>query len=126
MNPIELATAIDLYNAARNARLAQQKIVDGMEVIENQQKAEVIAALKSGELTAAGGKTAIAKLVIKNEPAVKDWEATYAYIHEHKYWDLLYRRVNAAAVKARWDLGVVVPGVESYPVESLSLSQIKE
>ena len=126
MTLVELATVIDLYNHARATRLASQKVVDDMETTEKKLKADLIAALKEGELTAAGGKTAIAKLVIKNEPALKSIDDLYRHIRDTGEFDLLYRRVNNTAVKARWDLGVVVPGVESYPVESLSLSQIKE
>jgi hypothetical protein len=124
MSPNDIAVLIDIYNKARHDRLDEQKKVDALEVQEKKWKAELIATLKEAELTAAGGKTAIAKLVIKNEPAVKSIDDLYRHIRETGEFDLLYRRVNNAAVKARWDQGVVVPGVESYPVESLSLSQI--
>jgi hypothetical protein len=126
MNLVEIGILIDTYNAARVHRLAEQKNVDLLEVEEKGLKAELIAALKEGEITAAGGKTAIAKLVIRNEPAVKSIDDLYRHIRETGHFDLLYRRINTLAVKQRWDQGVVVPGVESYPVESLSLSQIKE
>jgi len=39
---------------------------------------------------------------------------------------LLFRRINAAAVKERWENTVLVPGVAAFPVEKLSITKAKE
>jgi len=120
-----LAVLVDAYNLKRIERLALKKEVDALEKQEQEVKALLIQALKNAGATAHGGKTAIVKLVTKNEPTAGDWDKLYAHIRSTGEFELLYRRINPASIKERKDLGVEVPGIEWFPTESLSLSQIK-
>lgn len=47
-------------------------------------------------------------------PAVKDWDALYAYIHKHKAYYLLERRVGVTAFREILETGKALPGVESF------------
>ena len=120
-----LPDLVDLYNEARTVRLAAAKAVAAMEAEEQELKAQLIAAFKAEGSTASGGKTAIAKLVVNQEPSAGNWDSLYAHIRQTGEFELLYRRINPASIKERKDVGVDVPGIAWFPVESLSLSQIK-
>ena len=122
---MNLPDLVDSYNASRFARLALAKEVAALEAEEHRLKAELIAAFKAEGSTASGGKTAVAKLVIKQEPTAGNWDSLYAHIRSTGEFELLYRRINPASIKERKDVGVDVPGIEWFPIESLSLSQIK-
>jgi len=122
---VQAAILADDYNAARHLRLAEQKRVDALEVEEKRLKDSLIQTLKAAEATSVGGKTAIVRLVIKNEPQASDMDALYAHIRATGEFELLYRRINPASIKERKDVGVDVPGISWFPVETLSLSQVK-
>lgn len=122
---MSLPALVDEYNAKRTERLAISKQVTALEAQEAELKAKLIAQFKAEGSTASGGKTAIAKLVIKQEPTAGNWDSLYAHIRTTGEFELLYRRINPASIKERKDQGVDVPGIEWFPVESLSLSQIK-
>lgn len=56
----------------------------------------------------------------KMKPHVQEWPKFYAYILEHQDFSLLERRPAAKAITERWDDNQVVPGVEKFPVYTLS------
>lgn len=116
---------VDRYNEQRTERLSLQKEVEKLEAAEKELKKQLIDLLKTAGASSVGGKTAIVRLIVKNEPSVKDWDSLYAHIRATGEFELLYRRANPAPIKERKDVGVDVPGIEWFPVESLSLSQIK-
>lgn len=120
-----LSEKVDAYNVKRFERLALKKQVEILEAQEQELKTELIADLKASGSTASGGKTAVARLVVKQEPSAGNWDALYAHIRNTGEFELLYRRINPASIKERKDVGVDVPGIEWFPVETLSLSQIK-
>lgn len=47
-------------------------------------------------------------------PSVKDWDALYGYIHRHKAYYLLERRVGVTAFRELLEAGKNVPGVETF------------
>jgi hypothetical protein len=59
----------------------------------------------------------------KNKPHVQEWPKFYAFILEHEDFSLLERRPSAKAITERWDDNQVVPGVEKFPVYTLSKSR---
>ena len=59
------------------------------------------------------------------EPMVKVWSSVYEYILETKDFSLLEKRIGKAAVKERWENGVIVPGVEKFAVYKLHESEVK-
>lgn len=56
----------------------------------------------------------------KYKPHVQKWDDFYAFILETQDFSLLERRPSAKAVTERWDDNQVVPGVEKFPIWSLS------
>jgi len=122
---VQAAILADDYNAARHERLAFQKNTDALEVKEKALKVKLIETLKAAQATSVGGNTAIVRLVIKNEPQASDMDALYAHIRATGEFELLYRRINPVSIKERKDVGVDVPGISWFSVETLSLSQVK-
>lgn len=51
---------------------------------------------------------------------VTDWDATYAYIHEHEAFHLLQRRLANAAYAEILEGGDTLPGVEPFEKRSLN------
>lgn len=54
-------------------------------------------------------------------PHVMDWDAYWGFILSTKDFSLLERRPGKSACQERWDAGVVIPGVEKYPVYKLTV-----
>lgn len=119
----KLGELIDEVHAARAKRLEAQQAVDDMKSHEEKLKKEIILLLKDAAAEGATGSTANARITKKVVPAVKDWAALYQYIQSTQAWDMLDKRCNAAAFRARLDDGVEVPGVEAYEVEDLSITR---
>lgn len=54
-------------------------------------------------------------------PAVKDWEALYAFIHEHHAYHLLQRRAASAAWRELYESGTEIPGTEPFTQVKLNI-----
>lgn len=120
-----LAALADAWQSKRQERLALQKQVDALQKEENDFKAQLIQGLQAATIRAIGGALGTATLTRKREPAMADWDTLYAHIQATGEFDLMYRRVNAAAVKERWEHGVEVPGVQAIEITDLSWSKAK-
>jgi tagatose-1,6-bisphosphate aldolase non-catalytic subunit AgaZ/GatZ len=121
----ELSKLCDAYQTLRAVRLSQEKAAEATKKEENKAKEEIITELRETEVPVIGGTTHNFERVVKDEPQADDWDEIYAYIYEHKAWELLHKRLGTAAVKERWDAGEEIPGVGAYPVESLSVTKHK-
>lgn len=121
MTPEEFADLADGYFALRQHRLRLQKEVDAVEEDEKKLKQQILDTFRDTQSTAIGGKLVEISVVEKVEPTVEDYDALYKHVQATGEFDLLYRRVNAAAVKERWQLHEKVPGVVGFPVQSLSM-----
>ena len=120
-----LAEKVDKYYTLREARLARQKEADALQEAETELKEDLIRQISKSDASGVAGKIARVSVVTKREPAIKDFEVFMAYVSRRKAWDLLQRRVSAAAIKARWEDGKEIPGIEAFPVVGLSLSKLK-
>lgn len=113
------------WRGARAARLEAQKKVDLLEVDEKALKAKVIALLSKQKNKAVSNGKRLFQLKTTEEPSIQDWPTLYKHIQKTGAFELLYKRVNNAAVKERWEIGEKVPGVGSIPVETLSDTEVK-
>jgi hypothetical protein len=116
-----LQQLIDNWGAARIARLAQQKVVDALEVSEKKLKAQVIAQMIEAKQTSTGGQKYGANYTRKEKPTTGDWSKLYAYIKENDAFDLLQKRLTETAVAARWEDGIEIPGVVKFPVDDITM-----
>lgn len=118
----ELAALVDSYAGLRKRKAELNKLVDEVASEAEQIKTLLIAALNAQGLSSLGGHIASVSLKSKTVPRVTDWPAVYAYVRGTGEFDLLHRRLNETAVRARWDSTVDIPGVEPTIVNDLSVS----
>jgi hypothetical protein len=119
-----LADKVDQYYSLREARLAMQHEVEDLQKQETELKNYLIDNISKADATGVSGKLARVTVVSKPVPQVKDWDAFWKYVVRRKAFDLVQRRLSDTAVKLRWEDGQVIPGVESFPVISLSLNKV--
>lgn len=118
---LTLQQPIDNWGAARIARLAQQKVVDALEVEEKKLKAKVIQAMIDAKQTSTGGQRYGANYSRKEKPTAGDWSKIYKWIAENDAFDLLQKRLTEKAVEARWEDGIEIPGVVKFPVDDVTM-----
>jgi hypothetical protein len=124
MSPEQLGRLVDDYYRKRENRLALQREVDKLDKDEKELKKLIIEQLRLEKISSIGGLQKRATLQIKNKPSVTSWPNLYSHIQKTGEFDLLQRRLTETAVAVRWEDKIVIPGVEAFPVEDLSLSNI--
>ncbi len=122
--PKALGACADRLYELKEARLVVQKQADAIEQEEKALKAHLIDTLPKSKAEGVSGTVANVKIVRKEVPQVKDYEAFYAHVKKTGSFDLLQRRLNDAAVKERLDAGKVIPGVEVFTAVSVSLTKV--
>lgn len=122
---MDLADMGDMYWQTREQRLKMKKEVDEVELREKQLLARILERMERLHLTAIGGKVVTLVLKTTYEPQITDWPTFYSYVQETGEFDLLYRRINPASIKQRWESDVQVPGVAKFPVTKLAKSGVK-
>jgi len=118
-----LPDLIDNYIATRDRRLALDKQANDLKEQEEDLKKIIVSKFREGFITAQGAKNGIVKMKRSLEPVATDWSLIYDYIQDHDAFDLLHKRLTTTAVKARWDDGVSIPGVDSTEIFTLSVSK---
>lgn len=122
--PKEMGKCADMLYQLREKRLAGQKQVDAVEAEEKALKEYIINTLPKSEASGVAGAIARVSVQTKQVPQVKDWGAFYKFIKKTDGFDLLNRALNKAAVEARYEAGKKVPGVEDFPVVSVSCVKV--
>lgn len=122
--PKTLGACVDRLYELRDKRLKQSKVVEALEKEEKALKEHLIQNISKADSSGVSGKKAKVTIQTKAQPSVKDWDAFYKYIARTKSFELLQRRVNAAAVTERWENGKTLPGVDKFNVVSVSLTKL--
>lgn len=118
-----LSSLIDAFGAARDERLAADKVAEKLKEKEGLLKEVIIQELRASESSGSSGKAFGVNLKKKDKIVSNDWLAFYAYIKEHDAFDLLHKRITESAVQLRLDDGQTVPGIELFPVYDLTISR---
>lgn len=121
--PKTLGACVDKLYSMRQQRLVVQAKVETMKSEESALQDHVLNNFKKDEVEGAKGKLASASITRTTVANVTDWEAFYKYIKKNEAWDMLQRRVNDSAYRARLEESVVVPGVEAFGVVKLSITK---
>lgn len=122
--PKAMGACADRLYILRQERLAAQKKVADMEAEEKALKAYIIDNLPKSEASGVSGKVARVTVVTKVIPQVEDWNEFWSKFNKKRDMDLLQRRVNDAAVKARWEAGKEVPGVGHFNSVTISMNKV--
>ena len=123
MDLAELTKKVDLFCTIRNQRLDADKEAAALKKQETELKDEIIAHMEESGSYNAGGHVGAVERHVKPKASIKNWPEVYEFIKEHDAFDILYRRVNEKAITDRQELGEVVPGIEWFPVSTLSVSK---
>lgn len=122
--PKSLAKCADLYAQTRDARLDLQKDVDVLEADEKALKAYLLDMLPRSDMQGVAGTYARVERKVTQEPTIVDKAKLYKYIKKNDAFDLLYSKLNATAVRQRWEANKKIDGVGTFPVEKLSLHKL--
>jgi hypothetical protein len=121
--PKTLGACVDMLYKMREERLAHQKLVDEAKGKEEAIKQHILHNLAKQGGEKFGGKVATATISRRICAEVQDWDALHAWVAKTNSWDMLQKRVNDTAFRARLEENVVVPGVEPYEVVSINLAK---
>jgi hypothetical protein len=125
MSMNELGALVDSYDGMRSRKTALTREIDELSTEIARARKLIIAALEFQGVTSIGGTMARCAIVHKTVPQVVAWDELYQHIMRTGEFDLLHRRVGEAAVKARWESGVDVPGISAVDVNDLSVTRVR-
>ena len=122
--PAKLGACADLLYTLRAERILIERQADEIKKKETQLKEHLIEKLGT-EMAAEGvvGELATVRVLPETIPVVNDWESLAEYIIKNKAVDLLQRRLSNEGVKARWENGKAIPGVEKMLTKKLSITK---
>ena len=121
--PGTLGECIDKLYKLRAQRLEQEREIKERKRTETAYKDYIVAQLRAASLEGGRGEGANASITTDDVPTAKNWDDIWAYIDENDAHDMVQRRLSSAAVKARWDAGEEIPGIEHFTVTDLSLTK---
>jgi hypothetical protein len=107
----------------REQRLTLQRQVDKMEQDEKDLMYTLTNSMVSDDVLTSTTDGFVAKRKTVNSPIVQDWAATLDYIKTTGQVDLLQKRLTESAVKARWDSGVDIPGVDKLVKHTVTITK---
>jgi hypothetical protein len=113
--------AESLWKAQQKVKIAKTK-VDALKESADALEAELQHAMIAAKLESVASKHATCSLKRTEIATITDDRAFFAFASKKANWDLLYKRANNAACKARWEDDVVVPGVEKATRVDLSVT----
>jgi hypothetical protein len=121
--PKTLGACVDVLYKTREQRLKAQKEVDDTKAKEEALKQYILANLVKQDSNKFGGKLATATISRRTCAHVTDWDTFFPWVAETNSWDMVQKRVNDTAYRARLDENVEVPGVEPFEVVSINLTK---
>lgn len=119
-----VAGLVDELYKTRERRYALQRQATALEDQEKEIRKQLVVALPRFGATGVAGRVARAQLEGKVIKKIEDWSKFCAFMAKKKAWDLVQRRVNDAAVQARWDAKETVAGVVPETVTFVSLHKL--
>jgi predicted transcriptional regulator len=120
LSDISLANILSV----RKRRLSLQREADLLEQEEKTLTGQLINEMDHLKQTVRREGDDEVRLIVTIEPmvAVGGWPAVLDYIIANKATDLFQKRLTASAVKARWDEGEVIVGIEKVHKHSLKFN----
>lgn len=108
------ATRLDLEKQAAAKKEEETALAQSIYVLFSKEKTEI-----------ASGKLGYVKYHKKDKPRIDDWRKFCNYVAKNDAFDLFEKRVTVSAWEARLENGEKVPGIITYPYESLSVGGTK-
>lgn len=121
--PKAIGACIDTLYELRAKRLAGQKAVDAVKAEEAMYEAHILETFTKSELRGAKGDVATAAVKSQVVYNIEDWDKYWAWVEANGAKDCVQKRLSQDAIRARYDNGEEVPGVESFTKITLSLTK---
>lgn len=112
-----------LWKLREDKRQLNEKLALLDEQIQ-QHETRMLELMQQQGLDKISGKKATISLSTSTSASVQDWDSFYAYIHRHKYYHLLQRRVSDPAYRELLESGKKVPGVQPFNKTRLNLRSL--
>lgn len=124
LSAADLSRLLQVQDTAEQDRMAHDKLSRELKKIEDEAESLLIDQIRKNKVlnVQCPGLT-VSLAGPKMKPHVQEWPKFYAYILETEDFSLLERRPSAKAITERWDDNRVVPGVEKFPIYTLSKSR---
>lgn len=120
---IKVGTLVDQLCKLRDKKRAAQAVVDDLEKESREKEQELLSVLEEQGLDKASGKLATVSRRTSQVANVVDWDAFYSFIHRHKHYHLLQRRVSDPAWRELMERKPV-PGTEAFTKVTLGLTSL--
>jgi hypothetical protein len=124
--PKTLGAVCDAIAVVKAERSVINKLGESMSDEEKQMRERLMAELPTVEGMAAMGDEYQAEYFKERIPQVKDKEKFIAWAFKSKRLDLLPSSCNAAGISELWAEKKVIPGIEGFNAEKLSITKRKK
>lgn len=101
-----------------------KKDIEGYEERIRYLETELQALATKQGLTKGGGSNSTFKIEPVTVPQAVNWDEIYTYIYENKYGHLLHRRLGSKACEELWALGQVIPGIEKFTSNKVTVKGV--
>lgn len=126
LSEAQLQAAYSLYESKRLERLDYDRKSAACKKIEDEVLALAIDHMLKGTVKSFSlGEHTVALEGPAYVPHVDSWEKLQAHIVATSDFALLERRVGRSYIQEQWEHGIIVPGIEKYPVFKLSKTKVK-
>jgi hypothetical protein len=126
MTKTTIGKCADKLYKLRQERLKLQQVLESLKKEETELKNYLIDNISKFDSSGVMGKIASVRIITKDVPQVDDWDQLFKYVHKHKAFDLLQRRVSSEAVRQRWEEEQTIDGISTFTVVDVSITKNKE
>jgi hypothetical protein len=113
----DLKTLLQSLDQTHARRLTADKAAKELASQEQALKQELINHMVEHGAASIGSESYMYSVKEKTRYQVLDWPSVYEYIATNDAWEIMYRRLNEAAVADRQG----IPGTEEYTMNELSI-----
>ncbi len=117
-----------LYKKGEEIKVLKRSIEEKLGMLKTEYdmlEEQAFALLRKQRALRGGGAVGNLEIKESNIPAMEDWNEFYKHLKKTGEFDLLGRTLKAVAVKERWSVGKVVPGVGVFKKTKLSVTKKK-
>ncbi len=119
-----IGETIDEMHILRAKKRALEDMVKEIEKQYASKEAELMSLMDSQHTRTSEGKLASVHIDEVVYPTADNWDETYKFIHDNKYYHLLERRLTAVAYRELLERGIQVPGVVPFKKRKVKLTSI--
>lgn len=121
--PAKIGEAVDMLYQMRGARQRYAALEASVKAAETLVKDALLKKFGKESMDGAAGAQASMSVNPRPIPQLKDDKKFFAFVHKHKRFDLLQRRLNDGAIKEMWENNKAVPGIDKFVALVISVTK---